>query len=287
MKISNYIIISALATSLMILPNQIVSAKDTEYRLNTNHATIYLSLPKGKQTFKQVQSFPYVNEKGSIIKINKIITFRNVKYARTTKNWIKLSELTKYKTNSKKKVVYKTKGSNVTSLINWNDSSNINNAVQYAFNYLNKCRTNAGVKPLNMNSQLQIVAQKRSEQIMTNFSHNDTNGENGYDSVEKELGITTHFGISGENLATFLASGNKSVKSVGEQGIKLFQSEGPYKKDGQEHGHYENDLFEAYTDVGIGFSYNAKNGLGYLVVDFGGNDLSSLFSNSDNTTNNN
>ncbi|MBW1606083.1 CAP domain-containing protein [Lactobacillus sp. Sy-1] len=284
-KVQKYLLAGLAAAAMVSIYSQSADAKRVTYQFKGGYSTFYNNLPKGSQTFKNVHSFKAKNQKGDYVFVTKIQKYKNVKYAKIGDNWVRLSSLTKYKpkkssiknsTTTPKKQANSNK--QATSSINWEDSNNVNNAVQATFNYLNQCRTQAGISGLKMNDKLQQIAQKRSEQLITNFSHQDNNGKDAAEEVANSLGYNNLFGVSGENIAEFSANSG-SVQSIGEEGIRLFQSEGPYKNDGKEHGHYVNDMAPFYTDVGIGFSYDPKTGNGFLCVNFGGMDLSQFASN--------
>ncbi|UQS86042.1 CAP domain-containing protein (plasmid) [Nicoliella spurrieriana] len=284
MKVAKCFLVSLATAAMFTIYSQNAYAKNITYQFKGGYIILYNNLPSRAQTLKSVHSVRVKSTKGNCVIVTKIKKYKNVKYAKIGSNWVRLSALTKYKPKKSSlkinNTTLKTPTTNKkpSSSINWDDSSNISNAVQAAFNYLNQCRTQDGINTLKMNDKLQQIAQKRSEQLITNFSHQDNNGQDAAEQVANSLGYKNLFGISGENIAEFSAV-NGSVQSIGEEGIKLFQSEGPYKKDGKEHGHYVNDMASFYTDVGIGFSYDQKTGNGFLCVNFGGLDLSQFASN--------
>ncbi|MEJ6400969.1 CAP domain-containing protein [Nicoliella lavandulae] len=63
-----------------------------------------------------------------------------------------------------------------SNLINISSSKEINDAIQSALAQINQERVNNNLSPLELNNGINMLAQKRAEQIVTNFSHYDDQG---------------------------------------------------------------------------------------------------------------
>ncbi|UQS87330.1 CAP domain-containing protein [Nicoliella spurrieriana] len=288
-----------------------VSANTTTYQYKVNTVHYYSQLPNAKGKFKHVKKTVKYDLKGVHVKVHKVKTVHHVKYAKVGSKWVQFDQLTKVKAKAKAKQHSATptgnndatsnsnddsntdnassssssdtsnhnltsplsaSSNNNSSTINWNDTNNTQLAVQAALTYLNQVRTQAGLPAFQLNQKLAQVANLRASQLVSNFSHYDSNGNLAFETTAKQLGYSGNqspFGTWGENIYQGYVGDTDTPQTAGQQGIKSFQSEGPENNDGNEHGHYENDMSTSFNQVGIGFKYDPASQNTYLAVDFG------------------
>lgn len=116
----------------------------------------------------------------------------------------------------------------------------------------NKIRMINGLEPLSASTNLQDAANIRKNELKTLFSHTRPNGST-CDTVLAECGVT--FNYAGENIA----AGQEDPFTVVNA---WWNSE----------GHRTNMLYQNYTHLGIGYSYNGNDLYGnYWVQLFTGN----------------
>ncbi|MBW1605068.1 CAP domain-containing protein [Lactobacillus sp. Sy-1] len=166
--------------------------------------------------------------------------------------------------------------STVQSLMNqtnvdWNDSNTLSAIAQSALNQVNSARTAAGLPALTINDQLTKIAQLRAQQISSNFDHWDASGQLiAYDDAQQlGLDVSSHSSSLSENLGKSFYTDGDTPNTVSNKIIGAFQAEGPENGDGQEHGHYVNDMDSSNKQVGISvYSVAGSNDI-YLAMEFG------------------
>ncbi|MEJ6399887.1 CAP domain-containing protein [Nicoliella lavandulae] len=164
--------------------------------------------------------------------------------------------------------------SDVTNLmnqtgVNWNSINVQSAAAQATFNAINRARAGAGVAPLTINDELTKIAQTRVKQVVTNFTHYDSNN---YmiamdDANQLNLNITQWASQISENLGESYYLDNDTPTTAAERIVNQFQAEGPDNGDGKEHGHYVEDMDPTNTQVGISF-YHGNNNDTFVAIIF-------------------
>lgn len=121
---------------------------------------------------------------------------------------------------------------------------------QEVFNLVNKERTNAGLKALQVDSGLQKVAKEKARDLVNNnyFAHNSPTYGSPFDMMKK-FGIS--YKTAGENLA-----GNSS----GPKAVSAWMNS---------EGHRANILNSSYNYTGIGVADSPKYGRVYVQMFIG------------------
>ncbi|UQS87329.1 CAP domain-containing protein [Nicoliella spurrieriana] len=154
---------------------------------------------------------------------------------------------------------------------NWNNSTVLAATAQAALNQVNSARATAGLPALIINDQLTKIAQMRAQQIATNFNHWDSNGQLiAFDDAQQlGLDIDSHSYSLSENLGKSFYTDGDTPSTVSAKIINAFQAEGPENNDGNEHGHYINDMDANNKEVGISvYTVSGTNDV-YLAMEFG------------------
>lgn len=138
-------------------------------------------------------------------------------------------------------------GLNANSLSNGNSSST-DNVKEQTLKDLSQDRASVNESPLSEDSNLDNEAQRRSQELVSNFSHQNNNGQ--YASDEDS-------NVSAENIAYISGPTGKSAANSMNQG--LF-----YNEEASDGGHYQNIVNSSNVGVGV----TVKNGTTYLAEDF-------------------
>lgn len=118
-------------------------------------------------------------------------------------------------------------------------STNTSQSVQQVLDLVNKERTNAGLKPLSLNSELSKMALAKAQDMYDNnyFDHQSPTYGSPFDMM-KAFGIS--YNSAGENIA----KGQSSAEEVMNQWMNS-------------PGHRANILNSSFTEIGIGY-YNSE-----------------------------
>ncbi len=128
---------------------------------------------------------------------------------------------------------------NPAQTANPQQSANASQFEKQVLDLVNKERTNAGLKPLSLNSELSKVAMAKAKDMYDNnyFDHQSPTYGSPFDMM-KAFGIT--YNTAGENIA----KGQKSAEEVMNQWMNS-------------PGHRANILNSSFTDIGIA-TYNSE-----------------------------
>lgn len=139
---------------------------------------------------------------------------------------------------------------------------------------VNAERSRLGATPLSINSHLDSVAQTRSAEIITSFSHTRPNGEMYFSLINNSA---YPYFTCGENICMTSHKGNDYYTASDRWVGSATQIESAYSwiytlfKNSP--GHYQNMIKPDYKDCGIGISYTLDNNSGipmfYIAHIFG------------------
>ncbi|MBW1606132.1 CAP domain-containing protein [Lactobacillus sp. Sy-1] len=246
---------------------------DGAWLFSDNNLAIYKNLPAGDppNSSDEISSPQQFNFK--LMLINAIQTNANgIEYAHVTNvsdpnnkievGWVILSQLKPATSNAN--ALIRTAGANGVS------DAEINDVKQGALDSVNAARTKVGLPKLVEDPQLSTIAKIRSNDIVTNFSHDDANNNS---IIEQDL---TNFGLLGnnqkydrygENISTDLNASDFSYYMIGYQSNYSMT----YADAGQSNwGHRANVLNGEFTNIGIGVTYDQKSNQFYTAYEFTG-----------------
>lgn len=141
-------------------------------------------------------------------------------------------------------------GATANTNTNTSTTNGLTQEEQEIFNLVNKERTNAGLKALQVDSGLQKVAKEKARDLVNNnyFAHNSPTFGSPFDMM-KSFGVT--YKTAGENLA-----GN----STGPRAVSAWMNS---------EGHRANILNSSYNYTGIGVVESQKYGRIYVQMFIG------------------
>lgn len=135
---------------------------------------------------------------------------------------------------------------------------------------LNQERTNRGLNPVTESTTVDQIAQTRSQQIVTNFTHYDNNHQMIASSLFKQANIS--YQKLGECLSKMtwlknpnstLDGDNHSAKQVADEDINNYI----YHDEASNWGHKKILLDPTYTTIGIGGTLNTNKDHTFTAVD--------------------
>ncbi|MEJ6400915.1 CAP domain-containing protein [Nicoliella lavandulae] len=245
---------------------------DGAWLFSDNNLAIYTNLPDSEQPTSGTISNPnqydhhlmYISDiqtNASQVKYAHIIDVSNPKQ-KVDVGWVILSQLRTAVSNANDLIRPTLSGSDIEAAIS--------EVKRGAVESLNLIRVQHGLSVLVEDSDLTRVAQNRSKDIISSFSHYDSLGNPIAQQTEVAMGIlgnNNRYNTDGENISIELNSKDFSNYMIGYQSNYSMT----YADAGDSNWeHRENILSSNYSNYGIGVSYDAASNEFYIAYEFAG-----------------
>ncbi|UQS86142.1 CAP domain-containing protein (plasmid) [Nicoliella spurrieriana] len=150
------------------------------------------------------------------------------------------------------------------------DASSIDDVKSGALAALNAIRAKNGLSTLSEDSLLTTIAKTRSQDIVTDFSHDDAQGNSIAEKYLTAAGIyggAAEYDRYGENLSADLNTRDFSYYMIGYQSVYSMTYADASDSNW---GHRENILNPNFTNIGIGVTYDSNKNCFYIAYEFTG-----------------